>query len=79
MPLPDVRALITAIRTLDEDFYVYKGARFWSEAAVKYLQEIVKERRENWIVSKMAEHKQVLLVGGLTVTTLAVAMTMRKN
>ena len=43
-PLGDVTALMKAIETLDEDFYVYKGAAFWKQAAMTYLGRIVKQR-----------------------------------
>ena len=43
-PLEDSLGLIRAIETLEPDFYVYKGAEFWREAAVRYLEDIVLQR-----------------------------------
>ena len=44
----DIRKLIHTIDTLDDDFYVYRGAEFWKDAAVTYLNELLREidRRE---------------------------------
>ena len=48
-PVRDAVALIKAIETLDEDFYVYKGAEFWKDAAIKYLKQVKKEKEgKNW-------------------------------
>lgn len=43
-PLSDSKGLIKAIETLDQDFYVYKGAEFWKDAAITYLKNIIQER-----------------------------------
>ena len=39
LPVTDSEALITAIENLNDDFTDYKGAHFWKDAAVKYLQQ----------------------------------------
>ncbi len=44
MPARDCKGLIRAIETLDPDFYVYKGAEFWKDAAVKYLQMVLADK-----------------------------------
>ena len=38
-PVADAQALIKAIENLNDDFVMYKGARFWRDAAIKYLQQ----------------------------------------
>jgi len=44
--LTDIDGLIKAVETLDPDFYVYKGAEFWKDAALKYLT-MVRHQRES--------------------------------
>eukprot|EP00794_Sanderia_malayensis_P005828 gene5828-6525_t len=43
-PISDTKGLIKAIDTLDKDFFVYKGAEFWKDAALKYLRQSIKDR-----------------------------------
>ena len=45
LPTTDIDGLIKAVQTLDSDFYVYKGAEFWKDAALEYLN-MVKRQRE---------------------------------
>ena len=65
-PVSDTRGLINAIETLDPDFYVYKGAEFWKDAAIKYLSNSIKEREGSGIM------KYGFLLGGVTIVALAV-------
>ena len=44
-PIEDSLGLIKAIETLDPDFSDYKGAEFWRDAAVRYLTDIVQEKK----------------------------------
>ena len=44
-PVEDAKGLIYAIENLDEDFNDYKGADFWKDAAIKYLQKIVDDKQ----------------------------------
>lgn len=48
LPLHDIQGLIKAIDTLDPDFYVYKGAEFWKDAALQYLHMLVNERQSSF-------------------------------
>ena len=50
LPTSDVDGLVKAIQTLDPDFYVYKGAEFWQEAALKYLKMIKTERDKTPVI-----------------------------
>ena len=53
-PVHDILGLIKAIDTLDPDFFVYKGAEFWKEAALQYLQMLFKERQSSFLISPPA-------------------------
>ena len=37
--MTDAQGLIKAVQNLNDDFVMYKGARFWRDAALKYLQQ----------------------------------------
>ncbi|XP_057301858.1 uncharacterized protein LOC130636220 [Hydractinia symbiolongicarpus] len=45
-PTRDSEGLIKAIENLNDDFQIYKGAKYWKEAAIKYLKSIINERKE---------------------------------
>jgi len=45
-PVTDAQALMTAIQNLNDDFIMYKGAKFWNDAALKYLQYIIDQRQD---------------------------------
>lgn len=64
-PISDTKGLIKAIETLDPDFYVYKGAEFWKDAAVKYLKKSIKEREGSGMGFG-------LLLGGAIIAGLAI-------
>lgn len=44
-PVSDSKGLITAIENLSDDFVEYKGAKFWQESALQYLQYIIDQRK----------------------------------
>ena len=64
-PLSDSKGLIKAIATLDPDFYVYKGAEFWKDAAIQYLESIIKEREGS------GKFGTRILIGGAIIAALA--------
>ena len=37
--------MIKAIENLDPDFYIYKGAEFWKDAALQYLRTNVLKKK----------------------------------
>eukprot|EP00111_Clytia_hemisphaerica_P000604 TCONS_00001747-protein len=45
LPESDAKGLITAIQNLNDDFVMYKGAMFWKDAAIKYLQYAIDWRK----------------------------------
>lgn len=45
-PVSDSEGLIKAIENLSDDFVMYKGAEFWKDAAIQYLQYIIDQRKE---------------------------------
>ena len=63
-PLSDTKGLVRAIETLDPDFYVYKGAEFWKDAALKYLKNSIAEREGSGAMGLG------LLLGGAVVAAL---------
>lgn len=63
-PTSDVKGLIKAIDTIDSEFTIYKGAEFWKDASLKYLQSIVDER-EAASASKFAYVIPLLMVGAI--------------
>ena len=71
VPVSDCKGLTKAIETLDPDFYVYKGAEFWKEAAIKYLQKIMNEK-ESASKSKENSIMSFLLPGAAAACGLAV-------
>lgn len=50
LPVTDAQGLIKAVENLNEDFVMYKGARFWRDATIRYLQQ-------DCIDGRLAEHE----------------------
>ena len=73
-PLEDSLGLIRAIETLEPDFYVYKGAEFWREAAVRYLEDIVLQRERT---SRVKTLLSTTLLAGLALV-LGYSLTNRR-
>ena len=69
-----MKSLVEAIETLDEDFYFYRGAEFWANAALTYLRTIVseKENQENekngTFQSLVNNGKMLVKIGLITAT-----------
>lgn len=47
LPVTDAKALVAAIQNLNDDFVLYKGAQFWQDAAVQYLQQIIDQHKKD--------------------------------
>ena len=50
----DTKGLIKAIENLHPDFYIYKGAEFWKDAALEYLRNDVLKVKECTNANKAA-------------------------
>lgn len=74
-PVSDVRGLMKAIKTLDPDFYIYKGAEFWKDAAVKYLEGVIAEKEGCW-KQTLSGSKTKALVGVTVVAALVAAVAL---
>ncbi len=72
VPVKDSKGLIKAIENLDPDFYVYKGADFWKDASIKYLQLVIDEK-EGRLKSKVSP-ALLMSLGGAALACAVVAM-----
>ena len=75
LPRDDAEVLVRVIENIHPDFIAYKAARFWKDAALKYLRRNVLEEREteenHWILSSWKTGSA--LVVGASVLAMAVA------
>ena len=75
LPRDDAEVLVRVIENIHPDFIAYKAARFWKDAALKYLRRNVLEERETeenhgiWSSLKTGS----ALVVGASVLAMAVA------
>ena len=85
LPLSDSKGLIKAIENLDPDFYIYKGAEFWKDAAITYLKNNIKERvaLKKKAAKKPTDYKKWLIpaagVAGLALITGMLILRSRSN
>lgn len=75
LPREDAEILVKVIENIHPDFITYKGARFWKDAALKYLRRDVLGEQEteekHWIVSSWKTGSA--LVVGVSVLAIAIA------
>ncbi|XP_031553177.1 uncharacterized protein LOC116290318 [Actinia tenebrosa] len=75
-PRKDTETLVKVIENIHPDFVEYKGARFWKDAALKYLRrDVLGEKESPGIVSFWK--KGSALVVGISVLALAIALMKR--
>ena len=74
-PTKDVHGLERAIETLDKEMVIYKGSKYWHDAAIKYFQNIINKRE--YASKSLSEKYWILPILSVGIAASAIAMGMK--